>query len=74
MELDATAYQFLSCYIKGAAGGERPNVYLASRQGTTETRAYLDSEDYAPLTTSLRRVDIPLNDFETLGVNLAKLA
>jgi hypothetical protein len=74
MSLNASAYKFLSFYVKGGHGGERPNIYLVSRVGTTQTRKYIDLEKYAKVTTSWRRVYIPLNDFSKQGIDLANLA
>jgi len=56
----------LSFCIKGAVGGEKPNIYL--NDGTN--RKYVDIENYKTVTTNWQRVDIPLIDFLSQGVNL----
>jgi len=74
MGLNASAARTLSFYIKGASGGERPNVYLANRDGAIETKRFVDIEDYITLTTAWQRVDIPLEDFAVKGIDLTSLA
>ncbi len=72
--LDASMAQTLSFYIKGANGGERPNIYLASRTGETETWRFKDLEEYITVAEYWKRADIPLEDFVAQGVDLANLA
>jgi RHS repeat-associated protein len=74
MGLNASIARTLSFYIKGAHGGERPNIYLASRIGGTETGRFVDIENYITVTTSWQRVDIPLKDFAIQGIDLTNLA
>jgi len=72
--LDASTYQTLSFYVKGADGGEQPNIYLVSKTGETEIRGFVHIEDYITVTTSWQRVNIPLEVFEDQGVDLSNLA
>ena len=72
--VNASSTQFLSFYIKGANGGERPNIYLVHRVGTTDTQKHVDIEKYTPVTTSWQRVTIPLSDFTKQGIDLTRLS
>jgi hypothetical protein len=74
MSLDASAARTISFCIKGANGGERPNIYLANRTGATETKRFVDIENYITVTRSWQRVDIPLEHFARQGIDLAHLA
>jgi hypothetical protein len=67
--IDASAADALSFYVRGQVGGERPNIYLDD--GTT--RAYVDVEDYAPLTNRWQKVSIPLARFSEQGLDLTHL-
>lgn len=67
---NATAYRTLALAIKGAAGGERPNIYLADTAGQ---RAYVDIENYLNLSTAWQQARIPVEDFAAQGINLAHL-
>ena len=58
----------LSFYIKGAVGGERPNIHLYDGHDV-----YLHIENYKTVTTSWQRVDIPLIDFSSQGLNLTRV-
>lgn len=73
-DLNASTARTLSFYIKGAHGAERPNIYLASQNGATTVRKYVDIENYGTVTTSWQRMDIPLADFADQGVDLSGLA
>jgi hypothetical protein len=66
MDLDASGYEILSFYIKGASGGEKPNIYLADNV----IRKFVNIEDYVSVTTFWQWVRIPLEDFAALGVNI----
>lgn len=70
MWLDASEYDTLSLCIKGAKGGEKPNVYLSDGF----IRKFVDIEDYVPVTASWQKVDIPLKDFAVQGVNITSLS
>ena len=72
--LDASNYETVSFYIKGADGGEQPNIYLVSKKGDTEMRGFVDIEDYITVTTPWKRVNIPLEAFDDQGVDLSNLA
>lgn len=73
-DLDASRYQTLSLWIKGAAGGERPNLYLVSRAGGSERRAFVDLERYGRVTRSWKKISIPLAAFAGKGIDLSHLA
>ena len=70
MWLDASEYDTLSLRIKGAKGGEEPNVYLSDGF----IRKFVNIEDYVPITASWQKVDIPLKDFAVQGVNITSLS
>ena len=72
--LNASNYQTLSFYVKGAHGGEQPNIYLVSKTDEIEVRGFVDIEDYITVTSSWQRVNIPLEIFENQGVDLSNLA
>jgi len=59
----------VSFHIKGAKGGETPNIYLDD--GTS--RACVDIEKYVTVTTSWQKVTIPLSEFSNQGVDLTHL-
>jgi RHS repeat-associated protein len=68
--LDASDYDTLSLCIKGARGGEKPNIYLSDGF----IRTFVDIENYVPVTASWQKVDIPLGDFAVQGVNISNLS
>jgi hypothetical protein len=72
--LDVSKANKLSLYVKGASGGERPHVYLASANGATENRAFVELTDYVNVSTTWRRADIPLSVFRSKGVDLTSLS
>ncbi len=72
--LDASTYRTLSFYVKGADGGEQPNIYLVSKTDEIEVRGFVDIEDYLTVTTSWQMVNIPLEAFDDQGVDLSNLA
>ena len=68
--IDCSQCGVLSFMIRGAAGGEKPNLYLDDgnhRWGVSVAK-------YAPLTTSWQRVEIPLADLAENGVDLTHLS
>lgn len=67
--IDASEARALSFNVRGLTGGERPNIYLDD--GTS--RAYVDIEDYAPLTREWQTVSVPLARFSEQGVDLTHL-
>jgi RHS repeat-associated protein len=69
MVLNALGYNTLSFYIRGADGGEKPNIYL----GDGIVRNFVNVEDYAPVTTSWQKMDIPLEDFIRQEVDITDL-
>jgi len=69
MGLDGSRYDGLSFYIKGANGGEVPNVYLFDETA----REFVDIEDYAIITDTWRRVEIPMENFGVSVTNLRYL-
>ena len=68
--LDIRAYGHLSLYIRGAVGGEVPNIYLVDKAGRRQS---VDIEAYAPLTTAWQQARIPLTAFGT-AIDLAHLS
>jgi hypothetical protein len=66
-EIDVSGLSKLAFDIKGQAGGEIPNVWLASRSDPEDIRNYVDIEDYVTVTTGWRRVEISLVDFHAKG-------
>ena len=69
--LDVSDYAHLSFYLKGAAGGEKVNLYLADGDGV---RRFVDVETFTPVRTSWGLVKVPLTAFRRQGVNLADLS
>jgi hypothetical protein len=67
--LDLRGYSNLSLSLRGVEGGELVNVYLDD--GTT--RAYVDAESAAPLTTTWNTISIPLDRFSNQGVDLSHI-
>jgi hypothetical protein len=62
--VDLTPYTSLSFWIRGAHGGETPNVWLMMpSQPDSFWRYYRDVEAYTTITTSWKDVSIPLADF-----------
>ena len=72
--LNASVYNTLSLSIKGRSGGERPHLFLVSRDGDTERRGFVRISDYVDVTTSWQEVKIPLAVFEQQGVALTRLS
>jgi hypothetical protein len=67
-ETDVSGFSMLALDIKGRAGGEKPNVWLASPGDSPEgVRNFVDIEDYKTVTTGWQRVVIPLDDFHVKG-------
>ncbi|MBA1446775.1 MAG: hypothetical protein M3H12_04750 [Chromatiales bacterium] len=60
----------LSFKIKGAEGGERPNIYLDDGN----FRWPVDIERYGEVTTEWSTVTIPLEEYAKYGVDLTHLA
>ncbi|MBU4487925.1 MAG: hypothetical protein KKI13_02515 [Candidatus Omnitrophica bacterium] len=69
--LNASSKDTLSFYIKGAVGGEKPNIYLKDTAGHQKC---VDVENYATVSTIWQKVNIPLTDFSASGVNVSDLA
>jgi hypothetical protein len=64
--VDLTSYTSLKFYIRGAQGGETPNVWLMTPvEGGGFRRYYRDVEAYKTLTTQWQEMVIPLADFTT---------
>jgi len=62
--IDLTPYNSLTFYIRGAAGGETPNVWLMTPiAGGGYRRYYRDVETYKQVTTQWQEVVIPLDHF-----------
>ena len=70
MCVDASDYNTLSFRIKGAKGGENPNIYLYDGF----VRKFVNIEGYIPITTSWQKVNMPLEDFALQGVNITNLS
>lgn len=68
--VDCARCQTLSLRIRGAQGGERPNIYLDDGN----FRWPVSLSDYATVTTDWQDVTIPLADFAEYGVDLSHLA
>ena len=68
--VDCSECRTVSFRIRGAKGGEKPNVYLDDGN----FRWGVDIEHYQPITTDWQRVTIPLHDFDEYGVDLTHLA
>jgi hypothetical protein len=60
MDVDVSAYETLSFYIKGGSGGEIPNIYLLRDDQNNE---YRDIEEYVEVTPEWQLVEISLADF-----------
>jgi len=67
--IDVSQCNTLSFLIKGAEGGEEPNIYLDD--GTH--RWPVKVKKYSPITTSWQMVTIPLKDFADCRVDLTHL-
>ena len=65
VDVDASAYETLSFYIKGGSGGEIPNIYLLRGD---QNRGYRDIEEYVEVTTEWQLVEIPLADFADIDL------
>ncbi|MEJ2557847.1 MAG: SH3 domain-containing protein [Anaerolineae bacterium] len=64
--VNLTSYTSLRFYIRGAQGGETPNVWLMTPvEGGGFRRYYRDVEAYKTLTTQWQEIVIPLADFTT---------
>jgi hypothetical protein len=62
--IDLTSYNSLTFYIRGAEGGETPNVWLMTPvEGGGYRRYYRDVETYKQVTTQWQEVVIPLEHF-----------
>lgn len=67
--IDCSKCETLSFRIRGADGGERPNLYLSD--GTF--RWGVDVEAYAQVTSEWQEVRIPLKAFSDYGIDLTHL-
>ncbi len=67
--VDCSKCGTVSFRMRGAEGGERPNIYL----GDGNFRWGVDVEKYAKVTSNWREVTIPLSDFAEYGVDLTHL-
>jgi len=63
-------YAALSFMIKGAAGNERPNIYLYDSLGK---RGFVNVEDYREVTRDWQHISIPLQNFGR-DIDLTSLA
>jgi hypothetical protein len=64
--IDLTLYNSLTFYIRGAQGGETPNVWLMMPIiDEVFRRYYRDVEEYGQVTIQWKKVVIPLTDFKT---------
>lgn len=68
--IDCSQCTTLSFNIKGAEGGEKPNIYLDDGN----FRWSVDVEEYLPITTEWQTVTIPLHAFSEYGVDITHLA
>jgi len=68
--IDCTQCGELSFRIKGAAGGEAPNIYLSDGS----YRWGVDIEKYTRVTTDWKTVTLPLDVFAAYGVDLTRLS
>jgi hypothetical protein len=66
---DVSRFNALSMRIKGACGGERPNLYLSD--GTRE--AYIDLEEYVAISKEWQTVFVPLIVFKEKGIDLTSV-
>lgn len=71
--LDASGFNSLSFYIKGSVGNEKPNIYFGYGELSSYDKKYVDIERYVAVTTAWQRVNIPLSDFVSQGVDISKL-
>jgi hypothetical protein len=72
--VDLSGYERLAFRIKGALGGEKPNIYLADGSAG---QGFVNVETYAAVSTSWREASIPLEDFGSVDltqVNALKFA
>jgi hypothetical protein len=72
-DLDVSSYDRLSFVVRGASGGENFHVWLvdqAGHSGWVDVASYTTVADAWPSAP----VEIPLQDFATKGVNLARLS
>ncbi len=67
--IDVSQCKSVSLLIKGAAGGEEPNIYMDD--GNFRWGVYINR--YKPTTASWQKVTIPLKDFADYGVDLTHL-
>jgi hypothetical protein len=67
--IDCSHCGTLSLRLRGAQGGEQPNIYLDDGNFRWSVRV----SDYASLSTEWQDVSIPLADFEEYGVDLTHL-
>ncbi len=67
--IDCSGCTSVSFRIRGAQGGETPNIYLDDGN----FRWNVDLEDYCTVTTEWQPVTIPLNAFADYGVDLTHL-
>ena len=64
--IDLTSYNSLTFYIRGAKGGETPNVWLMTPiAGGGFRRYYRDVEKYRQVTTQWQEIVIPFEHFMT---------
>lgn len=61
--VDLTSYTSLKFYIRGAQGGEIPNVWLVTPVEGGDFRYFQDVEAYTPITNQWQEVVIPLTAF-----------
>ncbi|MCK5161726.1 MAG: hypothetical protein KAQ99_09160, partial [Candidatus Aureabacteria bacterium] len=71
--LDTSNCNTLSFYVKGSLGGEKPNIYLGYSKDDSYNRKHIDIERYLTITTEWQKVNIPLLDFITQGVDITNL-
>jgi hypothetical protein len=67
--IDCSRCETLSLRLRGAQGGEQPNIYLDDGNFRWSVRV----SDYAKLSAEWQEVTIPLTDFEEYGVDLTHL-
>jgi PKD repeat protein len=66
---DVSLKDMLSFWIRGDAGDEKVNVYLNDGYNNV----HVDVESYVPITTDWQKVEIPLYEFSSRGVDLTHL-
>lgn len=71
--LDLRPLRLLTLQIRGARGGERPNLYLVSGPPGREIRRFIDVERYTAVGTSWKLLSIPLEDFRKKGIDLSNV-